>query len=166
MGDSEPELFPPWKQLEKIASGWEYESKHPHDEILKILGLKSKNTSYYQQVDKANHELTQIGKLLENLRDFGYVVVRPDEYAGVSMKYKKRAFRRLERAVDIIKGTPVHLLTPPERSRIEQMLQGTLGLYQMADKDRKKSMKIVNAKPSDPRFAPKNDRKMITYENT
>lgn len=164
MKTPEPELYPPWKQLEKIASGWEYGSKHIHDEILQILGISEVGNKYYQQVERANKELTLIGKRLENCQGFGYEVVKPEEYVSVSLKYKQRSVRRLRTALEVIRSTPTQLLPANERVRAEQMLSGTIGLYQMAMKDQKKSIQITNAKPSDPRFAPKQDRKMITDE--
>ena len=86
-------LYPPWKELVKIAQTWDYDSVHTHEEIASILNVKKQTAPYYHAVSKADEELVLIGKHLEVVIKTGYRVIRPDEYIRAANDKVRQALK-------------------------------------------------------------------------
>lgn len=114
---SKPILEPPWKELVKIISLWNYGTAITHSDLAALIGLEYPKDSqdYYQCVHRANKDLLQLQKLLRIDYGVGYVVANPNEYAGESKKKTDQSIRRARIAIAIIVNTPVELLTHGEK---------------------------------------------------
>lgn len=105
--DPEPLLTPPWKQLVKIASGWDYGSKHTHEEIAEILGVDYGTPDYYANVNAANSVMTECGKRLKNIHDQGYRVLSPTEQIPEVVYDVRGVMRKFRYSLQNLNSVPV-----------------------------------------------------------
>lgn len=105
--DETPVLTPPWKQLVKVASEWEYGSKHTHEEISDILGVKYGTPDYYANVNAANSVMTECGKRLKNIHDQGYRVLLPTEQTPEVVYDVRGVMRKFRCSLQNLNSVPV-----------------------------------------------------------
>ena len=117
-------LFPPSRELARVAETWEYGSTHTHADISEILDSPQQENLYYQYVADANEILIPKGKLIRNVRGVGYLVVKPDDYRGASFEKVKKSKDFLMRACEIAQHAPVDAMTVDERERFDRYLVG------------------------------------------
>ena len=121
---AELKLFPPFRELAKIAKDWPYGSTHTHDEISKILDTPQQENLYYQYVADANELLIPHGKMIRNVRGVGYLVIRPDDYRGASFEKVKKSKEFLLRACEIAQHAPVDEMSQNERNQFDRYIVG------------------------------------------
>lgn len=120
MIDSEqPILEPPWKELAKVASGWEYGSKHSHEEIAAIMRIAYGTLEYYQQVNRAIEELISEGKRIVNMRSTGYRVLMPNEHIVFAVYDAKKGTLKIKEGISNLDDAPVNIMTDNERRKCE-----------------------------------------------
>lgn len=112
---------PPYKKLFSEAVFWEYGSIHTHEEIAEILGVKKNAKKYHSDIRRANEKLIESGKLLKNIRDIGYRIVSPDDYADVAIEHVDKSKMQISIAGKIIDHTPVKRLSPEGLKRHRQI---------------------------------------------
>jgi len=120
----ELKLFPPSRELAKVAKEWAYGSTHQHSEIADILQTPQQENLYYQYVADANEILIPLGKLIKNVRGIGYLVIKPDDYRGASFDRVKKSKDFLMRACEIAQHAPVSEMTAEEQIRFDRYLIG------------------------------------------
>lgn len=113
--NEETVLTPPWKQLVKVASDWEYYSKHTHEEIAEILGVKYGTQDYYANVNAANSVLTECGKRLKNIHDKGYRVLHPVEQTPEVVYDVRGVMRKFRGALQNLNNVPVKELDDTQK---------------------------------------------------
>jgi len=89
--DGVTKLYPPFRELLKVAQQWAYGSFHSHDEIAEILGIAKGTSAYYSAIRYADDGLLRFGKKLEVVIGKGYVVINPDEFIAASNKKVKKS---------------------------------------------------------------------------
>lgn len=97
--NDDPKLIPAWKELVKVASGWDMGSIHEHSEIAEILGIKYRTPKYYQYLHSAMKELTTIGKRIVNINKRGYYVLKPGEQTKEVVGDFKKSTKKAREAV-------------------------------------------------------------------
>ena len=140
-------LFPPWKELVKMASKWEYDSFHTHSKIAEILNLESQTNKYYQAVSRANIDLTLCGKRLDIIQGKGYTVVEPGKYVEVSQQQKDRGLKHYRIATFVTGNAPVEKMTEKEKIIHDQHHIQNTSVLSMLQKDKSKSYKLLNMQP-------------------
>lgn len=126
MGEETKELklFPPSRELAKVAETWAYGSTHEHSEIAAILDTPQQENLYYQYIADANELLIPKGKMIRNVRGVGYLVVKPDDYRGASFEQVKKSKDYLLRACEIAQYAPVDEMSPDERNQFDRYIVG------------------------------------------
>jgi hypothetical protein len=115
-------LFPPWKELVKVASNWEYGTIHTHDEIADIMGLSYPSQEYYQQVNHAITELITYGKRMKNVQNRGYYTLKPVEQIHEAVYDAKRGTRRIKDGIHNLTNAPVDDMTDSQKRTQEGAL--------------------------------------------
>ena len=141
-------LYPPWKELVKIAVNWDYGSQHKHTEIATILDCIPQSAEYYSQVTRANKELVQHSKLLANILGHGYYIVNPDDYPEASQAQADKALRHIRAAEIISRYAPVELMTPDKRNIHDRHQQSVVSQRVMMEKEQRKSKRLLDQKTS------------------
>jgi hypothetical protein len=121
---TELKLYPPSRELARVAEGWTYGSTHTHSEIAEILGIPQQENTYYQAVSDANEILLPKSKMIRNVRGVGYLVVNPDSYEDVSYDRVKKSKEYLLRACEIAQYAPREEMTPEDRARFDRYVVG------------------------------------------
>jgi len=117
-------LFPPSRELARVAEAWAYGSTHTHVEISEILDSPQQENLYYQYVADANEILIPKGKLIKNIRGVGYLVVNPDDYKEASFDRVKKSKDYLMRACEIAQSAPVDKMSQEKREKFDHYLVG------------------------------------------
>lgn len=112
-------LLPPWKELFKISSGWEYGSFHEHLEIAIILGVDYGTPKYYEYMTTVADKLSRVGKRIECIHTKGYRVLLPDEYPKAACDDTDRTSRVLKRGLSKIYDAPTHKMEHDTQKRID-----------------------------------------------
>jgi hypothetical protein len=123
-GDSIKEsttLFPPYRELVRIAQQWEYGSFHTHQEIAGILGIDYGTPDYYQNVSWVLEEMRGLGKRLRCEHTKGYRVLKPGEYPEAAYDDTKRAARVLKNGLDGVHTAPVQKMDQPTQRKMEHI---------------------------------------------
>ena len=119
----EPEttLFPPYKELMKVAEHWEYGSFHSHEEIAAILGIEYGTRDYYSSVNWVSDEMAFIGKRIQCVYDKGYRVLFPAEYPEAAYTDTKRAGRVLKTGIDKLHHAPTKDMDHGTQKKVENI---------------------------------------------
>ena len=112
-------LFPPWKELLKIASDWEYGSFHEHLDIAIVLGVDYGTPKYYEYMTTVSNKLSRIGKRIECIHEKGYRVLTPEEYPKAACEDVDRTSRVLKRGINQIYDAPVQKMEHGTQKKIE-----------------------------------------------
>lgn len=140
-------LFPPWKELVKIAVNWDYGSPHTHKEIAAILSVEQQTSNYYSLVTRANKELTIHSKLLQNIQDFGYLVVNPNDYPEASQGRMDKAIRHVKVAELVSTYAPTELMDDHHRTIHDKHHQSVVSQRVMMEKEQRKAKRLLDLKP-------------------
>ena len=141
-------LFPPWKELIKIALQWAYGSMHTHMEIATILGMQPKTTEYYHRVSRANEELLMASKMLRNVIGKGYEVVNPNDYPETSQSQMDKALRHTKTAELIGTYAPTELMDDHHKKIHEGHMQAVVGSRIMLEKETKTAKRLLAMTPA------------------
>jgi hypothetical protein len=126
---SDPKLDPPWKELVKIASGWDYGSVHPHQEIAAILGVAYPSIDYYENVIRASTDLLVIGKRIVNIYNEGYKVLKPEEQTPEAVRDAGDIIRKLRQPISALNHVPTHILDETHKSINERAAHAISNVY-------------------------------------
>ena len=126
---SEPKLDPPYKELIKVGSGWEYGSKHEHKEVSKILGIPYGIPEYYENVNAAELELTKIGKRIVNIYKEGYYVLKPGEQTVEVAHDMRGAVGRMRGALSHWHDAATHDMDDTEQEKHERVGVASFSLF-------------------------------------
>lgn len=117
----EPILFPKWRELVKVASGWEYGSVHTHEEIAGIIQCEYGTPEYYQTVNTAIDKLThEFQKRLKNVRDEGYRVLNPAEHITEAVWDARRGVKHIYDGIRNLNVAPTRDMSDDEVKRCER----------------------------------------------
>jgi hypothetical protein len=141
-------LFPPWKELIKIALRWDYGSMHTHMEIATILTVQPKTTEYYHMVSRANEELLMASKMLRNVIGKGYEVVNPNDYPETSQSQMDKALRHTKTAELICTYAPTELMDDHHKKIHEKHTQAVVGSRIMLEKETKTAKRLLAMTPA------------------
>lgn len=122
-------LDPPYKELVKVASGWDYNSTVEHAAIADILGVEYPSQDYYQNVESANAELIGIGKRLKNVKGVGYFVLNPFEQVQEAVYDAKKGVRRIKYGINNLHDAPVSQLNDTQKEIHENTLVSLSRVY-------------------------------------
>lgn len=125
-------LFPPWKELVKVASEWDYGTFHSHAEIGGILGCEPQSSKYYAYVQKARRSLIERGKLLEAHTNQGYYVTEVNRYSEVTFEDVKKSKKYLEISVLKSQFAPTTLMDEQAKKKHDVFLVKQVGLLNMS----------------------------------
>ena len=123
--ESLPILFPPWKELAKIASAWGTEV-HLHSEIAEILCCPYGSDEYYDGVQHAAVLLTELGKRMVCVHTVGYRILAPDEQTPAVVYDMQKVLRGCRTAMWRINCVPTNLLDDRGK-RIHESTQISIG---------------------------------------
>lgn len=140
-------LFPPWKELIKIALRWDYGSMHTHMEIATILTVQPKTTEYYHMVSRANEELLMASKMLRNVIGKGYEVANPNDYPETSQSQMDKALRHTKAAEIICTYAPTELMDDHHKKIHEKHMQAVVGSRIMLEKETKTAKRLLAMTP-------------------
>lgn len=142
--------LPEWETLMSEAINWEIGAVHTHDEIAEIMALKSRTQKYYNQMQKAIEELTMRGVRLANVKNVGYKVISPDEWAIEAERKLKKGGNNVEEAQLILNHAPLLKMSEETRNKclqlhdliIKQKFVLSGGVISFADNQPKKTIQI------------------------
>jgi len=149
-------LFPPWKELVKIASEWEYGSFHEHLEIALILGVDYGSKEYYSAMNSASDELVSIGRRIECVYNKGYYMLNPDEYPRAAYEDVKRSANKLKQGINNSHDAPIQKMEHATQKQMEaitthlgrtyvQLVTAVTEVKELAGIPRKQKMLAKNA---------------------
>ena len=110
-------IMPEWEQLTNIAINWQTGTTYTHDEIAKIMALKPCTQKYYNQMKKAIEELTRSGVRLANIKNVGYKVIMPDEWAIEAERKVKKGGKNLAEAHMMLNHAPLLQMSEDNRNK-------------------------------------------------
>lgn len=140
-------LFPPWKELVKVAVNWDYGSIHKHMEIADILHLKVRTSEYYGAVTTANQELIKHSKHLTNIHNIGYTVTNPNDYPEASQEQIDKALRHVKTGEVISIYAPIEKMDEHHRIIHDKHHQSIVSQRVMMEKEQNKSKRLLDLKP-------------------
>jgi hypothetical protein len=125
MTEEEPILNPPWKELVKVASEWEYGSEvHPHTEIAAIMRLEYPSQKYYENVTNAIEEMISLGKRMVCVKNVGYRVLAIDEHTIEGVWDMKKGIRKMRTSVRNLSDAPTSKMTDTKQ-RVHENVTNT-----------------------------------------
>lgn len=120
-----PILDPPWKELVKVASEWDYGSMHTHGEISGIIRLPYGDIHYYSEVNRAAKELLVLGKRIQCVYNKGYKVLKPSEYPKTIFEDTKSVFLKMKDVHADSLSAPVKEMDDLAKQRTENLQSHT-----------------------------------------
>ena len=98
--------------VEKV-SDMDYGSVITYAEIGDLIKDRRGTSSFSDVVQTARRELINVGHMIENVRDVGYMVVQPDNYTNCGARLVKAGALRIDRGVRIMQHAPVSKMSVP-----------------------------------------------------
>lgn len=115
------------EQVVDMVVTLEYGDIVTHDRLASLIGERRGSRKYNTILTKVSKVLITRQKALENIRNVGYRVTRPENYVDLALSQIKRGRNSLEKAQTLIACTPVDELTP-EQVEIHSEVSNRLGL--------------------------------------
>lgn len=143
-------LYPIWRELVKVANGWEYGTLHTHEEISGIIGVPPKTNRYYNIVRRAKTDLIQYGKLFDTYVDKGYQVIEINRYNEKTFEDIRKAKKHLDLSVIMSQHAPVDKMDAGTRGKHDVFLVKQVGLLNMFTPKYVEITKVIA--PIDSRF--------------
>ena len=110
-------LLPRYLELIEQAVNWDYGSIHNHKEVADTMNLNPGTGEYYRNVNAANKKLLESGKKLVNIKDKGYQVLSPDDYAKESARKVEQGKKRIKQAHKVLTYAPVESMSEDGKRR-------------------------------------------------
>lgn len=101
-----------YELLVDVISKYEYGDTITHNDIESIIGEHYRSAKYNSVVNQAKkHLLENYSKAIENMRGYGYRVIKPDDYVHKSLGHYKRGFNEIQRGKNILDYAPTDDMT-------------------------------------------------------
>lgn len=113
---SRPDGRGDWRVIDEHVTGLAYGAEVTFDNLSKLLGDDAR-PRIYRAVRSFNRHMTagNVPRVLGSVRNVGYRVLRPDEYAPLALAYREQAARRVGTAVDVMRAAPLADMTAGQR---------------------------------------------------
>lgn len=105
------------QKLARIAESWPEDSFHSHQEIAAILEISKDDSRYHSTISQARKILLRKRILWKVVKDGGYRVCLPDEWAAAVRGGIMGAARRMRMAENIDNAAPVERMSEEGKRR-------------------------------------------------
>lgn len=110
-------LLPEWQVLKDEIMNYEKGKVFEHEELAKIMLVPARSQKYYNLMQQAIKNLTEIGIRLSNVKGIGYKILAPDEWVEEARSKVRKGGKSLQEAQQIINHAP--FMEMSEEARLE-----------------------------------------------
>jgi len=94
------------KKAVETITAYDYGTLILHTDFMRLFDLEPSSKDYYHTVSAVQRECLEAGKMLENIHNIGYRVVRPDDYSKQALRQCKLGVKRISMGQKILDYAP------------------------------------------------------------